>query len=446
MGLTVNGLVGGLNVPSVLGQLMALESRPQTLLFDRLGSVQRVAAAYRDVNSKFLALLTAANALTTSSTWSATTAAASDPSVTVRSDSTAQPGTLTFNVTQAAAAHAVISTGAGWASTTAAYGAPSITVYDGTGTITKGTITIGGAGTLADAAAAINTSSFGLTASIVQVAGSAYQLQVTSKTTGASSAFSLGAGFGVVTAGADAKATVGTGPAAYTATSSSNAFTGLMPGVTITVSKPVTGVTVTVASDANGVATKMQALVDAANSALSSIASHTDTSRGTTAALSGNYTLYDLAQRVLTAVSSAVGTDGSAAQAGLQLTKDSKITFDKAAFAAQLTANPALTQRLVNGTATTPGVAARLATVATAATNSVTGTLVTLANGEDMLAKGLQNQIDAWTYRLAGRQDQLTNRFTSLQTILATIQNQQSWLSGLIATAYASKGPVQGPR
>lgn len=436
MGLTVNGLVSGLDVPSIVSQLMTIESQPRVRLSSRLTSVQRTAAAYRDVNTRFLGLLTAAKAMTTSSTWSATTATASDPSVTVRSDSTAQPGTLTFNVTQTAATHSLISTGAGWASSTAAYGAPSITVYDGSGTTAKGTITIGGSGTLADAAAAINSSSFGLTASIVQVAGGAYQLQVASKTTGANSAFTLGAGFGVVTAGADAKLTVGTGAAAYTATSSTNTFTGVLPGATITVSKPVNGVTVTVAPDTNGIATKMQALVDAANSALSSIASYTDTSRGTTAALSGNYTLVDFAQRVLTAISSAVGTDGSAAQAGLQLTKDGKITFDQAAFVSQLNANPALTQRLVNGNTTTPGVAARLATVASAATDSVTGTLVTLANGQDAVATSLQKQIDSWTYRLGGRQEQLTNQFTSLQTMLGTLQNQQSWLSSLIATSF----------
>ena len=85
-------------------------------------------------------------------------------------------------------------------------------------------------------------------------------------------------------------------------------------------------------------------LVTAANNVLSAIGKYTDTSSssGAAAVLKGDTVLQALTGKVLDAVSYAVGSIGpngsdvSAAQAGLQLTKDGQVTFDKAAFVAKL--------------------------------------------------------------------------------------------------------------
>jgi flagellar hook-associated protein 2 len=147
--------------------------------------------------------------------------------------------------------------------------------------------------------------------------------------------------------------------------------------------------------------------------------------------------MQSLAQQVLTAVSDAVGTN-SPASVGLQLTKDGTIDFDAGRFSATLSANPALARSLVAGTTSTPGVATRLANLAQSATAAVTGTLVTLANGEDAQAKDLQSQIDDWTTRLAARQDQLTTQYSNLQSMLSSLSSQQSWLSSMLASSTKS--------
>jgi flagellar hook-associated protein 2 len=147
--------------------------------------------------------------------------------------------------------------------------------------------------------------------------------------------------------------------------------------------------------------------------------------------------MQNLGQQVLKAVSDAIGTN-SAASVGLQLTRDGTITFDAAKFSSTLTASPTLARQLVAGTTDAPGVATRLATLAKSATDSVTGTLTSLAKGEDAQAKNLQSQIDAWTVRLAARQDSLTTQYTNLQSMLSTLQSQQSWLSSMFASSSSS--------
>jgi flagellar hook-associated protein 2 len=224
-------------------------------------------------------------------------------------------------------------------------------------------------------------------------------------------------------------------------TSSTNTFTSLMSGVALTVSAITpsggTPTTVTVGTDNSGITKKMQTLVNAANAALADIAQQTNTATGTTAALAGDYGMQSLAQQVLTAVSDAVGSN-SPASVGLQLTKDGTIDFDAGQFSATLSANPALARSLVAGTTSAPGVATRLANLAQSATAAVTGTLVTLATGEDAQAKDLQSQIDDWTTRLAARQDQLTTQYSNLQSMLSSLSSQQSWLSSMLASSTKS--------
>lgn len=455
MGLSVSGLVNGIDVPTVVGQLMQSEQIPQQMLQSQQTTVNLQASTYRSINTKFQAVLSAAQALTSSATWTATTASASASSVAVASTGTTQPGSLTFAVTSTAAAKSVITQqNPPYSSTTAVFGS-SIEVYDGTGTVDRGPITIGGSGTLSDAVTAINSSGYGLTAAIVQTATGQYQLQVTSTTTGTASDFSLGSQFATVTPAADAALKVGTGPGAYTVTSATNTFTGLMPGVTLTVSQKEASVTVGVASDPKSVGDKMKALIDAANAAIQEISKDTDTgvgnsnTSGKAGPLAGDYSMQSLAQQVRNIVSSAVGTLGSASQAGVQLANPldpttgdpGTINFDEDTFVAALKSDPSLVQSLIKGipadNSTTPptpavaGIAAQLATLAQNSTDSVTGTLTALANGQDALSKNLQSQIDDWTTRLADIKQQLTRTYTNMESMLASLQNQQSWMSSM---------------
>jgi flagellar hook-associated protein 2 len=445
------GLISGMDTGSLITQLMQVEANPQTLLKTKLTATRADAAAYRAVNTRFDALRTAAEALTKTATWSTTKASSSASTVTASSGSSALPGALSFTVTQLASTHSMISQpGTEWADTAASFGAGTITITGPKGSKAVTVDTNGdGTGTLAEAITAINASEQGVTAAAVQVSPGKYRLQITSTGTGEANRFSLSTDtsmtFGSVTTGKDAVLTVGT-DTPYEVRSSSNTFTGLLPDTTITVSQlsTTTPVTVSVASDPDAVASKVSSLINAANGVLSTIDSYT-ASDSDTATLKGDSTLRGLASQILSAVSSAVGADGSPAQAGLQLKRDGTIVFDSAVFTAKLKAEPTTAQRFFAGSPAgvdangktvpaVPGIAGRLVDIGKSASDTTTGTLTLLAKSEDSQAKDLQARIDDWDLRLALRKQTLTRQFTAMETALGTLQTQSTWLTSQLSS------------
>jgi flagellar hook-associated protein 2 len=341
-----------------------------------------------------------------------------------------------------------------WTSSSSLYGASEIQVSDENNNPLTPKITIGGTGTLADAAAAINASSHGLTASVVQINSGEAALRISAKETGLGSKFSLtGAGsFTINTAAADAKIDMGT-TSPVSVSSSTNTFDSVMDGVTFTVSKVDEVATLTVAADPNAVAAKVQTLVDAVNAAVKHTREYTANGPDSKAELNGDYAVGALAGRLLDAVSYAVvnpadGKKVSPATMGLQLSKDGKkVEFDKNVFLNALKADPTLAQLVVGGTAAgigpdelpgtaddvaTSGIAGRLLAVAKAASDSTTGSLVALSKGQESLIKGYKEQIEAWDVRLAKRKEMLTRQFTAMETALSSLRNQSTWLAGQI--------------
>lgn len=453
MSMSVDGLVSGMDTTSIISQLMATEAAPQNALKSKLSATQTAASAYRTVNTTFLAITAAADAALKPDLWATTKATSSSPSVAATASSGALTGSLTFTVDKLASGHAVVNRNTGtWTAPTTAYGASSIQVFDKSG-VSKGTIAIGGTQTVADAAAAINASTMGLSAAVVQISPTEVALQVTSKATGAASEFSFtGAGTMATNMQAqDAQLSIGT-VAPYQVSSATNTFDSVLPGTTITVNKadPLAQVTVNVVADPDAVASKVSALVDAVNATINSVKSYTSNAQGSTAALKGDYSVSSLGGRLLDAISSAVGTDGSAAAIGFQLTKDGRVTFDKAKFLTALKDDPAKVQRMVSGTAASngpdgivgtvddvagvTGIAGRLRAVATSASDATNGTLVALANGKDSMIKDIQTRIAAWDLRLAKRKETLTHQFTAMETALSSLKNQSSWLAGQISS------------
>ncbi|GAB3356558.1 flagellar filament capping protein FliD [Modestobacter lapidis] len=433
------GLISGMDTASLIGQLMQVEANPQTLLKRKLAETQNDAAAYREVNTKFDALRDAAELLTRTTTWAAATASSSSTAVTVTAAPGATAGSVSFGVTSLAAKHAVFSSDAPWAATTTAFGPTSLTLTPEDTATPATTIAIPAGATLGEAVTTINDAGAGVTAALVNT-GSGYRLQLTSTAAGAASEFAVtGLPTTVLTQASDAKLRVGTDAVGYDVTSTTNTFKDLMPGVTLTVSQTGGPVTVGVASDPEAVATAVESLVAAANAVLTNIDKHTSTKTGSIAVLKGDSTLRGLTGKVLEAVSYAIG-GASAAQAGIQLTRDGEITFTKATFIAALESSPALAQQLVNGTPAAgtdpavPGVAQRLTELAKNATNFTSGTLTLKANSTDSLASDLQDRIEDWDRRLAIRESTLTRQFTAMETALSSLQNQSAWLSSQVSS------------
>jgi flagellar hook-associated protein 2 len=454
------GLISGMDTGSLISQLIQAEAAPQTALKARLKSTELAVSAYRTVNTTFAAVRAAAEAALKPEVWSPVKATSSSTSVSVSAGSGAAPGSLTFKVLDTAKAHSVLNKNAAWTSASSAYGASSITVLDKAGAAKTPAITIADTNTdgtlsLTEAAAAINASSHGLTAAVVQVSSTEFALQVTSKTTGKDSKFSI-SGSGSVTnptLGADARIKIGDTAEAYEVASPTNTFATVLTGATFTVSKAdaATDVTITVASDPDAVAAKMQSLVDAVNASLTEVRRAANNSPGSTATLKGDYSVTQLAGQLLDAVSSAVvgagappAADRSPATVGFELSKDGKsVVFTKATFLDALESDPGLAERMVsgrtagtdsNGAAVTAvtGLAERLLAVAKSASDSTTGSLVKLAEGKESMLKGIQERIEAWDLRLAKRKEMLTRQFTAMETALSSLRNQSTWLAGQI--------------
>jgi flagellar hook-associated protein 2 len=210
-----------------------------------------------------------------------------------------------------------------------------------------------------------------------------------------------------------------------------------MTGVTMTVTKLENGVTVSVDRDSSGLADKMQALVDNANAALAEISAKTDydpdAKKGQI--LTGDYTVRQLSNKILSAVSSGKQGYGDFSQLGVALSKDGKLTFDREKFVAAYQANPSTVESAVKA-----GLADSMKTVAKAATDFTTGSLTNAIQGATSMVSSLNKQISEWDTRLEQRQLGLVKKFANLEVALGKMRDQSNWLAGQLASLPSSGG------
>ena len=281
-------------------------------------------------------------------------------------------------------------------------------------------------------AAAINTANVGVRASVVNSdAGTVLQLAATS--TGTSAAFTAG-GFdsALQTIVPATNAQIGVGdPAAggYTVSSQSNTFTGVIPGVTFTVSAPASNVTVSVASDEKSISAKMQALVDAANIARSELGA--DTSQG--AALQGTTSVNDVLTSLMSAVSAGTASGSSLKTYGIDIDKNGVISFDASAFATAYGADPAGTQTAIAGS-----FAANLTKAADSAVAPVYGSVTQAMSSITNTEGTLNDQISTWTTRLADIQTRMQQKYTAMETALAKLQSTGTYLTSMLKSVNGS--------
>lgn len=244
-------------------------------------------------------------------------------------------------------------------STTALGAGQTISISAGGGTITaamNGGLRLGsvtatnvstGDGSLQSVVSAINSAKAGVSAAAIQVGTNAYRLQLGASTTGANNDPNIAAsefdsqvvgGLTVLSQGSDASITIGSGAGAYSITSTTNTMSNVLPGVTVTLKKQstTTPVTVSVARNAEGLATRVQALVDAANAAKKEIdrATYFDPTTRKGAPLVGDSTAQRLQGALYSAVTAAVSGANPSTPGLLGVSSDQKgnFTFDKTKF------------------------------------------------------------------------------------------------------------------
>lgn len=452
----------------MITQIMQVEAAPQKKLKTKVETAQTAVTAYQTINAKLKAAKSAADNIGRLDAWRAMKATSSAESVTATplNNLAGMAGSLTFDVKSVAKAQSTILR----VDTTAEDVLPSsFTVnlgkYDENGTLavdsTK-TIELTGTPTpkptAENIAAAINKADIGVRATVVKTNGDEGVLQLTGAKQGTENGFEIpdfnGLGLadpdtGVTTDPATTRGTNAvivvnpdSAETKYEVTSQTNTFNGLMPGVSLTVTKEEEGVTVDATADVEAIAAKFQAFVDATNEALKEIKTATaydpETRKG--GPLTGDFTIRQMTQAVLGEISAGLSTkksldaDGklvtedfdfgtagpSLSRLGIKLSNDGLLEFNASAFKTSYAEDATKTQEMgmVFG--------GNFKLLSTRQTNSVTDVIT----GRKNEIESLNGQIGNWDVRLLARREALQRQYAALETALGKLNNQSSWLSG----------------
>ncbi|MCU0870214.1 MAG: flagellar filament capping protein FliD [Burkholderiales bacterium] len=380
MALSSPGIGSGIDVNSIVSQLMTIERRPLDLLNRKEASFQSQISALGTVRSALGSLQSSATALANPARFQTRVVGSSDTTVlTGSATSTAEAGSYTVNVTQLAQGQSVVA--AGQTSTTAAIGTgASTTLRFDFGSITGGTLAGGvysGAtftqdanrasrsvtidatnNSLAGIKDAINAANIGVRASIVgDGSATPFRLALQSTTAGASSSLRI-----AVTGDAAIDALLGYDPAGtqnlvqtqagqdavaavngLTVTSSTNVLAGVIGGVTLNLVKAGTS-TVTVSRNTNDVTQLVQGFVKAYNDLDKTLSelSAADPSTGSRGPLNGDFAVRSIQSQVRAALGSAVSTTGgisTLSQVGVTFQKDGSLALDTTKLSAALSGN-----------------------------------------------------------------------------------------------------------
>ncbi|MBL7254645.1 flagellar filament capping protein FliD [Paractinoplanes lichenicola] len=461
MSTSVDGLVSGLQTSSMISSLMQVEAAPQNRLKSKVTTAQTAVASYQSVNAALTSMKNTADSLGQLSTWRGVKATSSSSSVTATAvtGTNGASGTTVFNVKSLAKNQ--ITTAKVPTSGDISSGTIQITTgpLDGSTNDKVNTITLGDDKSPKAVAAAINAAGIGLKATVVTTGGSSDILQISGAKTGSSNAFRIDSGLDGVTSplmnvatAANAQLDIGGGDdnadnGGYSVTSDTNTFSKLMPGVSITVSKLENDVTITSDQDVSGIASKMQALVDAANNSLSEIGRQTayDAATKKGSPLTGDFSVRNISQALLSKISlgltytnpsydktqpsdAATKTNlekltVSMSKFGVALDSTGKLTFDSAKFTTAYNENPLQIQ------AAGIEFADQMEKFAGDQTTNVTSVITGRKNEID----GLNSQISNWDIRLAAKKTALQKQYSDLETSLGKLKNQSTWLAGQLS-------------
>jgi flagellar hook-associated protein 2 len=445
--ISAGGLASGLDTEGLIAKLMEAERRPVTLLESRKARLDDQAAAFKDLNTKLLALKTQADALKDPAKFYPRTVTSSVDTVATATASVGSArGTHTITVTQLAT-NSIAAAGVTKAALTDVVAAGDGTFefkLGPTGTVVSVPVTA--ATTLDELVTAINDKNAGVKAAAVNVGSSttpAYKLTLTSVSTGAASDIVVVTDGTTLTvantqAGQDSLidiSGIGTGIARPT-----NVVSDVLDGVTITLKDEGT-TDLTVDLSVPGLQAAVQGLVNAYNDVIKSVAVSSTTLKtpgGTV--IAAPFTGEVLPRAITSTLASAVslttsGLVDSLVQLGItRNSKDGTLTLDATKFQSVVTANVQGTSDLIAGTSTADGVADLLSRAADEATKSVTGTITIRQDGITATTTSLQKQIDAMLERLSASEQRHRARFVALETTIAQLQATQSSLAGQLSS------------
>lgn len=458
------GIGSGLDVSSILTQLMAIERKPLEKLQSAESRIQTQISEFGKIKSAMSKLRELSSKLTSPTFWSQTTGKSSDPAVSVTTGSTATAASYGVQVTSLAAAQSIASpTFASSASTLSAgtlhielgtwgAGLTSFTPKPGATAID---VTVEATDTLAGVRDKINASGAGVTATILTDATGA-RLMIRSGETGAANAFRTtvsptggtldglaydpSAGVNGATsaqAAADAVAKID----GLTVRSATNTLTDVVDGVTLTLNAvTTTTATVAVAADTATIKTTLTDFAKAYSELATLIATDTkyDAANKKAGALQGDGAVTSLLNRLRSVVGETSGASASferLSDIGFEQQRDGTLSVNTTRLDNALANLTQLKAAFSNSDAddTLDGFATRFRELADEVLGA-DGSLTTRAQGlADKLERNQDSQ-DRLEQRLAQTQARLEKQYSALDAKLGALNSLSSYVTQQVTT------------
>jgi len=431
------GIGSGLDVNSIITQLMAIERRPLNLIERKQSDTRAQLSDIGQLNSAMATFQTAMRELNSLSDFKFfSTTSSNDTVIGASADSTAATGTFSVRVDNLAVAQKQSSR---------AYADTGTTTIGGTGdmTITIGgnstTIVNAGSLTLTGLQDAINNAADnpGVTASILSENSGSFRLILTSDATGlanqAALSFSGTAGDAAnlnmtqIIAAEDASILIDN---TFTITRSSNTITDAISGVTLNlVSESTTAASININRDNTKVAESAQNFVDTYNALQTTI---DDLRKGS---LRGDNSLLSLETQLRSVFNKPPASINSQysylAEIGVSFDKLGKLSLDTDKLDTALNTDfPGVAELFANDN---QGYAYRLDTLATSIL-APDGLLDARKSGIETRMGSFDLRIEREEYRLTLVEARLRRQFTALDTLLSSMASTSNFLSQQLAS------------
>lgn len=438
------GVGSGLDVRSIVTQLMAIERRPVTAMQQSLTTLDAQLSAYGRLRSAMATFQSALKDLKSLDAFQVNTVSSSNAeAVTAIASSTAATGTLDVQVDRLAQAHKQGSTAKPDTDTTLNGGSGDQMTITVAGVAV--TLNLGGM-TLAQIRDEVNAAGAGVTATIVSETATSHRLVLTSEATGAANAMSLsftgtlGTDLGMATinnvaslAELDSQILVDN---TYTVTRSSNTIDDAIDGLTLTLkAKTASAATLTIARDTEAVTTSVQTFVDAYNALRSTITALEGKE------LKNDSTLRSLQasiQRIFNTPPSGLTTSFSyLSQVGISLQRDGTMSLDAGDLEAAIASDfSGVAQLFANDD---QGYVFRL-NAKTTELLQTDGLIDGREDGIQASKKTLNSRIDSMEYRLGLVEKRYYAQYTALDTLMGQMQTTSAFLTQQLNTLNQLRG------
>ena len=468
--ITSLGIGSGLDLNTIVTQLVALERRPIQQMQSHASQLQTQVSSFGQINSLMSSMQTAANALNDPTLWTRSAVASSDTSVvSVTSSTNVAAGNYAVSV-QALASSQTLASGTAYTSKSALVGSGTLNLelgaWDGTQsnfTPKSGSsavaITVAATDTLQTLADKINSAGAGVTASLVTDA-TGVRLALRSTETGAANGFRVTAsdsdgenndalGLSLVAfdppngatamqlmqGSSDARATVN----GISVTSASNTLTGVIDGLTMNLNKlSASAVTVSATADRESVSGAVKTFASAYSAMVSYIGSQTkyDPTSKVGGVLQGDSAATSLQERLRTMMGATSGASSAFARlsdVGLEVQRDGTLSIDQTKLDSATT-NLAELKKAFTATDAThggnDGFARRYSALATKALG-VDGIVTTRTQGlQKLISKNgddqtsLNDRVDAFQKRLVAQYTALDGQMAKLNALSSYVTQQ----------------------